>query len=91
MKWGGADAFAGSIESGIVLLNRIPNQQGFEWLEEVVRPFPEKQREDGAMHLTCDSMDGRNRRHGNHLLQKLWSKDLVGRGELSVLRNNRAA
>jgi hypothetical protein len=48
-EWGGADAFADSIEGGIVLLNRIPELQGFEWLEKTVRPFLAKQRKDGIV------------------------------------------
>ena len=47
--WGGADAFADSIEGGIVLLNRIPEPQGFEWLEATVPAFLAKQREDGII------------------------------------------
>ena len=48
-NWGGADAFADSIESGIVLLNRIPEPEGFEWLEATVKPFLAKQRADGII------------------------------------------
>jgi len=48
-QWGGADAFADSIESGIVLLNRIPEPQGFEWLEKTVPVFLGKQRKDGIV------------------------------------------
>ncbi|HOX39263.1 MAG TPA: hypothetical protein PL033_14875 [Candidatus Brocadiia bacterium] len=47
--WGGADAFADSIESGILLLNRIPEPAGFEWLEATVPAFLKKQREDGIV------------------------------------------
>jgi len=48
-NWGGADAFADSIESGIVLLNRIPEPEGFAWLEATVKPFLAKQRADGII------------------------------------------
>ena len=48
-KWGGADAFADSIESGIVLLNRLPVPAGFAWLEDVVQPFLAKQRDTGII------------------------------------------
>ncbi len=48
-NWGGSDAFADSVESGIVLLNRIPEPQGFEWLEATVKPFLAKQRVDGII------------------------------------------
>jgi len=47
--WGGADAFADSIEGGIVLLNRIPEPEGFAWLEATVSAFLAKQREDGIV------------------------------------------
>jgi hypothetical protein len=48
-KWGGADAFADSIESGIGLLNRVPTEEGFAWLEDVVPVFLAKQQEDGVI------------------------------------------
>ena len=48
-EWGGADAFADSIESGIVLLNRIPEPEALEWLEATVPTFLAKQREDGII------------------------------------------
>jgi len=48
-NWGGADAFADSIEGGIVLLNRIPEPEGFEWLEATVPAFLAKQRPDGII------------------------------------------
>lgn len=48
-EWGGSDAFADSIESGIVLLNRIPEPEGFAWLEATVPAFLAKQREDGII------------------------------------------
>jgi len=47
--WGGSDAFADSIESGIVLLNRIPEPQGFEWLEATVPAFLAKQKPNGII------------------------------------------
>ncbi|MFW6163292.1 MAG: hypothetical protein ACODAJ_11035, partial [Planctomycetota bacterium] len=48
-NWGGSDAFADSIESGIVLLNRIPEPEGFAWLEATVKPFLAKQRKNGII------------------------------------------
>ena len=48
-NWGGSDAFADSIESGIVLLNRIAEPEGFAWLEATVKPFLAKQRADGII------------------------------------------
>ncbi len=48
-EWGGSDAFADSIESGIVLLNRIPEPEGFAWLEATVPAFLAKQKEDGIV------------------------------------------
>lgn len=49
LNWGGADAFADSIESGIVLLNRLPVPEGLAWLEAIVPTFLAKQREDGIV------------------------------------------
>lgn len=48
-EWNGADAYADSIEGGIVLLNRIPDPEGFAWLEAVTPVFLAKQREDGIV------------------------------------------
>lgn len=48
-NWGGADAFADALESGLVLLNRIPAPAGLAWLEEVMPVFLAKQRSDGLV------------------------------------------
>ena len=49
LNWGGMDDFADSIESGIVLFNRIREEQTLEWLEKVVGVFLAKQKEDGIV------------------------------------------
>lgn len=48
-EWGGADAYADSIEGALLLLNRRGIVQGFRWLEEVVPRFFAKQRKDGIV------------------------------------------
>jgi hypothetical protein len=47
--WGGADAFADSIEGCIVLLNRVREPPAEAWLERVVPVFLAKQRSDGIV------------------------------------------
>ncbi len=47
--WGGADAFADSIESGIVLLNREPVASAFKWVDEAIVAMSAKQQEDGII------------------------------------------
>lgn len=48
-QWGGADAFADSIEGALLLLNRMPLEEGFQWLEKVAPLFLAKQRRDGIV------------------------------------------
>lgn len=48
-NWGGADAFADSLESGLVLLNRLPEPAGLAWLEDIAPIFLSKQRENGLV------------------------------------------
>jgi hypothetical protein len=44
-----ADGYADSIESGLNLLNRIPVESGFEWIEHETRHMLAKQRDDGIV------------------------------------------
>jgi hypothetical protein len=44
-----ADGYADSIESGLNLLNRIPVESGFEWVEHETRHMLKKQRDDGII------------------------------------------
>jgi len=44
-----ADGYADSIESGLNLLNRIPTENGFEWVEHETLHMLEKQRPDGVI------------------------------------------
>jgi hypothetical protein len=46
---GSADGYADSIESGINLLNRIPVNSGFEWVEHETLQMLEKQDDDGII------------------------------------------
>ncbi|MCG3200009.1 MAG: hypothetical protein GHCLOJNM_04538 [bacterium] len=50
-KWenGGADGYADSVEGGINLLNRIPVQSGFEWVDSSMEILLAKQRPDGII------------------------------------------
>ena len=50
-KWerGGADGYADSIEGGINLLNRLPNDSAFEWVDESMKILLAKQRPDGII------------------------------------------
>jgi hypothetical protein len=47
--WGGADSFADSIESGLLLYNRMPAPETAAWLDVVAPKFLAKQREDGIV------------------------------------------
>ena len=49
LDWGGADAFADSIEGCLVLLNRIREPAAEAWLERIVPVFLAKQRADGIV------------------------------------------
>lgn len=50
LDWaGGADSFADAIESGLLLLNRLPVAEGFRWLDEILLVFLAKQQEDGIV------------------------------------------
>jgi hypothetical protein len=48
-NWGGADAFADAIESGVALYRFLPEPVTREWLDRVVPVFLAKQREDGIV------------------------------------------
>jgi len=39
LEWGGADAYADSIEGALLLLNRFPEPAGLRWLERVLPRF----------------------------------------------------
>ena len=45
----GADGYADSIEGGINLLNRIPDERGFRWVEESMRTLLARQGDDGII------------------------------------------
>jgi len=44
-----ADGYADSIESGINLLNRIPVESGFQWVEHEIQHLLAKQQDDGVI------------------------------------------
>jgi len=44
LQWGGADAYADSIEGALLLLNRFPEPSGFRWLEKMLPRFYAYQR-----------------------------------------------
>ncbi len=46
---GGADGYADSIEGGLNLLNRMPSDVGFEWVDYSTQIMLEKQRDDGII------------------------------------------
>ena len=48
-EWNGADSYADSIESGLVLLNRIPVAATFRWVEEMVAKMSAIQQPDGII------------------------------------------
>ncbi|MCP3917152.1 MAG: prolyl oligopeptidase family serine peptidase [bacterium] len=47
LEWGGADAFADSIEGALLLLAHLPEPAGFAWLERVLPRFFAKQKLPG--------------------------------------------
>lgn len=49
LDWNGADSYADSIEGGLILLNRLPEEPGWRWLEKVLPIFLGKQRDDGIV------------------------------------------
>lgn len=49
LLWEGADSFADSIEGALLLVNRLPVESGFRWLEAVLPHFLSKQRDDGIV------------------------------------------
>lgn len=49
LDWNGADSFADSIESGILLLNRWPVPQAARWLERILPVFLSKQEASGIV------------------------------------------
>lgn len=48
-KWGGADAYADSIESAVVLLNRIDVPETWEWVDRMTAAMSAIQQEDGVI------------------------------------------
>ncbi len=48
-KWGGADAYADSIESAVVLLNRIDVPETWEWVDRMTAAMSAIQKEDGVI------------------------------------------
>ena len=44
-----ADGYADAIESGLNLLNRIPEPSGFDWVEHETLHMLEKQQDDGII------------------------------------------
>ncbi len=46
---GGADGYADSIEGGLNLLNRLPNEKGFQWVDDSMKILMAKQRPDGVI------------------------------------------
>ena len=46
---GGADGYADSIEGGLNLLNRLPNEKGFQWVDDSMEILMAKQRPDGVI------------------------------------------
>lgn len=44
-----ADGYADSIESGLNLLNRVPVDSGFQWVEHEIQHLLAKQRDDGVI------------------------------------------
>lgn len=49
LDWDGADSYADSIEGSLLLLNRFPVREGFEWLEKVLPVFLGKQQDNGIV------------------------------------------
>jgi hypothetical protein len=49
LLWEGADSFADSIEGALLLVNRLPVESAFRWLEAVLPHFLSKQRDDGIV------------------------------------------
>jgi len=49
LVWEGADSFADSIEGALLLLNRLPVESGFRWLEAELPHLFGKQRDDGIV------------------------------------------
>lgn len=49
LDWGGADAYADAIESGIVLLNRVGVPDTWDWEEKMVAAMSAKQQPDGII------------------------------------------
>lgn len=47
--WGGADAYADAIESGIVLLNRIDVPETWAWVDRALTAMSAKQQADGVI------------------------------------------
>ncbi|MBM3500972.1 MAG: hypothetical protein FJX74_20135, partial [Armatimonadetes bacterium] len=48
-EWGGADAFADAIESGIVLLNRIDVPETWRWVDQATAAMSARQQADGVI------------------------------------------
>lgn len=49
LHWGDADAYADAIEGALLLLNRMPEPEGFAWMDKMLPLFLGKQRDDGIV------------------------------------------
>jgi len=49
LQWSDADAYADAIEGSLLLLNRVPEREGFTWLDKMLPLFLGKQRDDGIV------------------------------------------
>jgi dienelactone hydrolase len=49
LEWNDADAYADAIEGSLLLLNRVPEREGFAWLDKMLPLFLGKQRDDGIV------------------------------------------
>jgi len=49
LNWSDADAYADAIEGSLLLLNRVPEREGFAWLDKMLPLFLGKPRDDGIV------------------------------------------
>lgn len=49
LDWNGADSYADSIEGGLLVLNRLPEPEGFAWLHRILPIFLGRQRDTGIV------------------------------------------
>jgi hypothetical protein len=49
LHWSDADAYADAIEGSLLLLNRVPEREGFSWLDKMLPLFLGKQRDNGIV------------------------------------------